>query len=65
MDEVLERMVYGGTAPSSDTLSELCQESLRAGDVERAEAMIEALRNNGHRIPSYLIYRLRREGAVL
>ena len=58
-------MVYGGTAPSSDTLTELCQESLRRGDIERATAMVEALRNNGHRVPSYLSYRLGREGVEL
>ena len=62
---MLERMVYGGTAPSSDTLAELCQECLRHGDIERATRMAEALRNNGHHIPSYLSYRLGREGVEL
>ena len=59
---MLERMSYSGTVPSSDTLAELCQESLRGGDIDRVGAMAEALRNNGHSVPSYLLYRLGREG---
>ena len=65
VDEMLERMSYGGNAPSSDTLAALCQESLRRGDAKRATAMAEALRDSGHHVPSYLVYRLEQGGAGL